>query len=620
MNNTAYRHRFSAVIIGAALGCAAMSHAQVRSTPSPDYNATIDAARLLTQASFGATRAEIDRVAALGPAAWINEQFAKPQVSHVTTTQDFFNNRQFEFYELMSPSVWKQFIEGDDQLRQRVAFALSQIMVVSLRNNVLLDNACGPASYMDLLGKHAFGNFRDLMKDVTLNAAMGEYLDMKKSGKVTTVNNPDGSAVAFTPNENYARELLQLFTIGTDELNLDGSVKKDGTGKPIPTYDESVVKGVAKAFTGWTFGADRANDPDFDKPWRWLYTFYPDSRQVPNQTTLRDIQCKLWSRPMEPWTSNREQPGKYDFCDAELAAGRTPNYNTCTKPDLPPPHDTGAKKLLNGVTLPAGQTPMQDMDATIDNIFNHPNVGPFIARQLIQRLTASNPSGEYVKVVAKVFNNNGSGVRGDMKSVIRAILLANEVRLEARTEDKYSGKLKEPVVRWVQYARAFNAKTVGGDYRFYDLGTPDSLGQDPLRAPSVFNYYSPSYLLSGQPVGTMVTAPEFEITTTNSVAGWASFSNWGVIDGLFNNTTGADAAKHLKPDYSAYLPLAQNNPAKLIDELTLLLLSGKIEPDFRAKLIQAVERLPLDANTPPMERLHMALWLIINSPEYMIQK
>jgi uncharacterized protein (DUF1800 family) len=608
-----------ALVVSASLLGTPATHAQVRSTPSPDFNPTVDAARLLTQASFGATRAEINRVAALGANGWLNEQFAKPQVSHTQTVQDLMTSG-LKNYEVTMPSVWKQYIEGNDQLRQRMVFALTQILVISQRNNIILDNPCSAASYLDMLGKHAFGNFRDILKDVTLHPAMGEYLDMKKSGRITDVTNPDGTQVSFYPNENYARELLQLFSIGTAQLNLDGTPKLDGNGKVIPTYDESIVKGFAQAFTGWTFAADVARDKDYNKPWRWLYQFYPSDVDFPDPAVRQDIMCTIWKKSMEPWTITRQQPGKWDLCDAQKAAGQTPNYNTCPKPDLQPPHDPGTKKLLNNVTLPANQTPMQDIDAAIDNIFNHANVGPFIGRQLIQRLTMSNPSGPYVERVAKAFNDNGKGVRGDMKSVIRAILLDPDVRLHVRAKGELAGKLKEPVVRWVQFNRAFNAKAVGGDYRIWDLGNPDVLNQSPLNAASVFNYYHPDNLLPGQPSYAPVTAPEFELATTNAVAGWSGFVNWGLIEGFGNGNTGADAAKHIKPDYSAYLPMAQNNPTQLIDELTVLLLDGMIDPAFRTKLIDAVGKLTLDTNNTPMNRLQMALWLIINSPDYLIQK
>jgi uncharacterized protein (DUF1800 family) len=604
-----------------SLSLANIASAQpVRSTPSPDFNPTIDAARVLTQASFGATRAEIDRVAGIGANAWITEQFAKPARSYTPDALAYQNQGNY-YYNPAVGALWKQIFEGEDQLRQRMVFALSQIMVISLRNTKVQAEPCAPASYMDTLSKNAFGNFRDLLKDVTLHPAMGEYLDMKRSGKTLTVNNPEGAVVKYYPNENYARELLQLFSIGTVMLNLDGTPKLDGAGKPIPSYDESIVKGFAQAFTGWTFAPDKVNDPDWNEPYRWVNTFFPNGVIFPEQSTRNALMCAIWSRPMEPWLIDRWQNGPYDVCNRQVEAGQTPNYNTCVKPSLPPPHETAAKKLLSGITLPANQTPMQDMDAAIDNIFNHPNVGPFISKQLIQRLTMSNPQSPYVERVAKVFNNNGAGVRGDMKSVIRAILMDPDVRLTMRAEGPLAGKLKEPIVRFAQFLRAFNARAAAGFYELPDLSSPDSLYQSPLLAPSVFNFYKPDNPLPGQPTYARVLAPEFQLATANAAAAWADFSDGYMVRGYGSWNQGADAGKHIKPDYSAYIPLAQNDPAKLIDELAIVLLNGTISPEFRTQLIRAVTNTPApDQYTLPVEKLNVALWLIVNSPEFLIQK
>jgi uncharacterized protein (DUF1800 family) len=598
----------------AAASLAPLSAQPVRSTPQQDLNPTLDAARLASQASFGFNRTELARVAGIGPNAWITEQFAKPQTMHKATVNALEANGH-EPWEAMMPSLWRQFFEGEDHLRQRVVFALSQITVISLRNNILLDNPCGPASYMDMLGTHAFGNFRSILKDMTLHPAMGEYLDMKKSGKETTVTNPDGTSVSFYPNENYARELLQLFSIGTVKLNLDGSPQLDGAGKPIPTYDEATVQAFAKAFTGWTYAA-HPNDPDANTVGRWLWDYWAGANAT--KEVERELSCHKWSNPMRAWTINRLQPGTWDLCNAQIAAGGTAQPN-CAKPQLPPPHDTSSKTLLNGTVVPANQTAMQDIDSAIDNIFNHPNVGPFIGRQLIQRLTMSNPQPPYVERVAKVFNNNGAGVRGDMKSVIRSILMDPDVRLDMRSEGPLAGKLKEPVVRWVQYFRAFDGKASKSDYRWWDLSAPENLGQMPLNAPSVFNYYHPDSLLPGQPTYAPVTAPEFELATANAVAGWSDFSKWGMIEGFRpGGTAGAD--KHAIPNYAYYDGLAQSDPTKLVDELALVLASGKLTANFRTKLIEAATKLPLDANTPASERTKMIAWLIVNSPEYLIQK
>ncbi len=585
----------------------------VRSTPQQDINPMQDAARLAQQASFGYNKTELTRIANIGANAWITEQFAKPQTMHKATVNTLEAN-DHRPWEAMMPSLWRQYFEGEDQLRQRVTFALSQIMVISLRNNLLLDNPCGPASYMDMLGTHAFGNFRSILKDMTLHPAMGEYLDMKKSGKETTVLNPDGTNVAFYPNENYARELLQLFSIGTVELNTDGTPRLDGNGKTIPAYTEAMVQGFAKAFTGWTFAAN-PDDTQANTVGRWLWDYWAGANATEAQEAA--VSCHKWSNPMRAWTYNRLQPGTWDLCNAQTAATGSAQSG-CAKPELPPPHDTSAKTVLKGVTIPANQTPMQDIDSAIDNIFNHANVGPFIGRQLIQRLTMSNPPPAYVERVTKVFNDNGAGVRGDMKSVIRAILMDPEVRLGNKTDGALAGKMKEPVVRWVQFFRAFDAKAAMSDYRWWDLSAPENLGQMPLHAPSVFNYYHPDALLPGQSASAPVTAPEFELATTNAVAGWSNFGVWGMIQGF--RPGDATPGRHAIPNYAYYDGLAQTDPTKLVDELAFVLTAGKLSTNFRTKLIDAATKLPLDANTPASERTRMVLWLMVNSPEFLIQK
>ncbi len=599
--------------VGVALMCSALVVAQtpVRSTPSPDFNPTIDAARLLSQAAFGANRTEINRVAGIGANAWINEQFASPQTSHVATVLALHAGNVNVYGELWA-SLWKQFFEGPDQLRQRVVFALSQIMVISSNNAELNYHTCGPAGYLDILGKHAFGNFRDLLKDITLNPAMGEYLNMKRSGKLLSVTNPDGTVAKYYPNENYARELLQLFSIGPVLLNIDGTAKLDSNGKPLPSYDESVVKGFAQAFTGWTFAEDAVHDPEWNTLGRWNGLFIPSSISYPSEYARFEITCNVWKAPMQPWTRGREQVGKYEKCNLQSP----PDYSTCIKSDLPAPHETASKKLLGGTILPADQTPMQDVDAAVNNIFMHPNVGPFIGKQLIQRLTMSNPQPPYVERVAKAFNDNGKGERGDMKAVLRAILLDPDVRLHQRAEGPLAGKLKEPVVRFVSYFRAFNAKPASGYYIVRDLSDPSDLYQSPLRAPSVFNFYRPDSTLPGQPAFSPVLAPEFSLVTTNAVTEWGNFFSEFMMQGWGRS----EPSNHIKPDYSVLESLAQSDPPRMIDELAMLLQAGTLTPSFRAELIDAIGKIRIEPGTAPIERVYVALWLMVNSPEYLIQK
>ena len=460
-----------------------------------------DAARFMRQATFGATREAIDQLVSQGYSAWLNAQFAKPIVSHVTTVLADPNLLPNSWAVTM-PSLWKQYFEGDDQLRQRVGYALSQIYVVSMNNDAVGNAPCGPAGYLDILNRNAFGNAKTLLREVTLNPVMGEYLSMKESAKSDVV-------LQTQPDENYAREVMQLFSIGTVMLNIDGSVQLGGDGLPIPTYNEDTVKGFAKALSGWTYAGQ-----DQTKSWRWLY---PDIWD-PDDAIRTAKACPAWTNPMEPW----------------LATYRSADD---TRNIVGPAHDTGTKQLLVYAgapypTLPANQTPATDLDNVIENIFNHPNVGPFLSKQLIKRLVTSNPSPQYVQRVAQKFNNNGSGVRGDMKAVVSAILLDTEARSLTVADQPTYGKLTEPVVRFVQLHRAFNAKRPNGYYDFWDFGASSALNQSPLHAPSVFNFYHPDFAPAGPLQMTNLVGPEFEITNASSVAGFSDFSKWGIINGF----------------------------------------------------------------------------------------
>ncbi len=550
-----------------------------------------DAARLMSQATFGATQAEIDRVYSIGAAAYLEEQFGVPQTFHLDTVR---NDPKYPTapYAVMMPSIWKQYFEGNDQLRQKVVSALSQIIVVSQQNNTVNDQPCGMAAYLDVLGRNAFGNFRNILKEVTLTPAMGEYLDMKQSAKADPVLNSVAS-------ENYARELLQLFSIGTAMLNQDGSIQFSG-GKAVSTYSEATVQEFARALTGWTFAGQ-----DQTKTWRWLYPDvpYPADTSVAGQA---EKACVAFSSPMQPWTATyRSGDNKRDITGGA--------------------HDTGAKTLLtypgSGArkqNLPAGQTPQQDLDDVIENVFNHPNVGPFIAEQLIQRLVTSNPSGAYVSRVAGTFNNNGAGVRGDMRAVLKAILLDAEARATTANQPASYGKLREPIQRFTHFHRAFGAKRINGYYDIYDLGSSDSLGQSPLRAPSVFNYYHPDFAPSGPLVTAGLVGPEFEITNSATISGFMDFSKYAILNGFGQYES--DQTKWIRPDYGPYITLAAN-PAQLVDALNLLLLSGSMSNEFRAQLIDVMTKLTdSNATTQNTERVKTALFLILNSPEYSIQK
>lgn len=571
-----------------------------------------EAARFLQQATFGANLTEIQRVQTIGLRAWLDEQFSLPAPSpsySAYAAQIIAENKQGLHgctdpvnmaygcpWAVNEPTFYKAVFEGDDQLRQRVINALLQILVVSLENGTINDAGTAMPNYMDMLGANAFGNFRTLLRDVTLHPAMGIYLDMLGS-------------TGRAPNENYARELLQLFSIGTVMLNPDGTPQRDAANKTVPTYSETDVQELSRALTGWHF----ANQIE-TQPWRY---YWPERR---------------WTTPMTPWT------GRLCPQDGRWPSGSTTQWCDVSDParSYPPPHDTGSKNLLSypGAVrvLPANQTPAKDVEDAIDNIFNHPNVGPFIGRQLIQRLVTSNPTPAYVARVTSAFNNNGSGVRGDMKAVLRAILLDVEARGASVAAGYSFGKLREPVLKFTQFHRAFSATQSTGYYGLWALLDPESLNQAPMHAPSVFNYYSPDHVPTGAPMSTAkLQGPEFEIANAATVAGFASFSGWGILGGFL----AGDAARWIKPNHDRYLVGSNalaDSPQALVDELDLLLTAGNLKSDFKASLVTMVAGITRTSDNndcgtsfPALDcqrrqRLRALLWQVLQSTDYAVQR
>jgi uncharacterized protein (DUF1800 family) len=559
---------------------------------------TVEAARLLQQGTWGVTLAEINRVARIGADAWLNEQFAAPAASYTVYAQQNIEANKHGAngcpaaengcpWQVNFPAFYKQAFEGNDQLRQRVVNALLEMIVISIANGRLEDAGTAMPNYLDMLGSHAFGNYRNLLRDVTLHPGMGVYLDML------------GSSLE-QPNENYAREALQLFSIGTVLLNDDGTPQRDARGQTISTYGQDIVKGFAKAFTGWHF-----SNQDMTQSWKF---YWPDQN---------------WTVPMMPWTARRCPQ------DGHWPPGSTTTWCDPNDPasSYPPPHDTSTKTLLQYpgapyANLPAGQTPQADLENAVDNIFNHPNVGPFVARQLIQRLVTSNPTPAYVQRVARVFNNNGSNVRGDMKAIVRAILLDNEARSATVAAGNTFGKLREPVHKFLQLHRAFNAQSSSHYYAIWDLSDPEQLGQAPIRAPSVFNYFGAGFSPSG-PIGQAgLVGPEFEITTTSAVAGFSEFTNWAVVGGF--GQYDSDPSLWIKPDYDRYLVgtvALADNPQAMVDELDLLLTAGNLKAQFKSDLVAVLNLVTRDVSADQRrDRFRIAMWQIIHSAEYAVQR
>jgi uncharacterized protein (DUF1800 family) len=514
------------------------------------------ASRFLAQASFGPTRASIDEVTNNGVEAWLTAQFAKPQILHRAYVEQVKATLAAgaslsvnQYYE----SFWQQAITGDDQLRQRVAFALSQIFVVSLVDTSVAARPLGVASYYDVLGQNAFGNFRTLLEGVARHPMMGIYLSYLKNQKESATREPD---------ENFAREVMQLMTIGLYQLNADGSVKMSN-GKPIETYTHDDVSGLAKVFTGWSWAGPDTSGNRFSGK-----TADPDREWMPMQNY--------------------------------------PNY-----------HSTSPKSFL-GTTVSAGGTGESDLKQALDTLFNHPNVGPFIGRQLIQHLVTSNPSPAYVSRVAAAFADNGAGVRGDMKAVLQAILLDSEARSGEPRQ-----KVREPVLRLANWMRAFNAKSVSGRFLLSNLDDPlTGLAQTPMRAPSVFGFFRPAYVPPNTSIASAgLVAPEMQIVGEPSVTGYLN-----MMQDIIPKGTGT--GRDVLPDYAAEVALAEQ-PDKLLDRIDLLLLNGAMSATLRSQILAAVNSVTIPTATgsnataianAKNNRVYLGIFLAMASPEYIVQK
>ena len=521
-----------------------------------------EASRFLAQATFGPKMAEIDALTTTGYDAWINTQFSKPQTLHLTPVTAFLNTLTPDAQRGQTAfqwSLWKNFSSGDDALRQRVAFALSEIFVVSMVSNIAFNYPRGPAQYLDTLGVNAFGNYRNLLEAVTYSPMMGLYLTHLRNQK-------ENVTTGTVPDENYAREVMQLMSIGLYQLNLDGTQKLDPVGKPIETYSNADVSGLAKVMTGLSWAG--------------------------------------------PDTSTNRFNGSNNGADPDREIKPMQAYDQF--------HSVSQKQFL-GVTIGAqgiGAT-NNDVRIALDTLFNHPNVGPFIGKQLIQRLVSSNPSPGYVTRVATAFNNNGSGVRGDMKAVIRAVLLDQEARAPAAGSN---GKLREPAVRFVQWMRSFNATSRDGRFLLGTTTDPATqLAQMPMYSPSVFNFFRPGYIPPNSRVGTAgLVAPEAQIINETSLAGYLNYMRGVITSGIGNTTNGV---RDIQADYGAELALA-TNPDSLIDRVALLLTGGSLSASARATIRAAVASVNIGtatAATDQRNRVNLAIYLVMASPEYIFQ-
>ena len=515
-------------------------------TPTPPVIVTAppittqQSSRFLAQATMGATSASVQTVIDRGFSGWIDDQFA---MARTTGHYDWLNANGYNVVANkdnetgFDVTMWRQAIAEPDQLRQRVGMALLDLLVVGIAGINLNYKQFAMAAYVDVLLDNAFGNYRQILDGITFNAAMGSYLTFlgNKKANATTGAQPD---------ENYARELMQLFTLGLYQLNQDGT-QVMSAGAPVETYKPADVSGLARVFTGLNLSST-------------------------DSTT----------------------PARY----------KTPLVMTAST------NETGAASFLGASTSGGGTAAIT---VALDTIFAHQNIAPFVSKQLIQRLVTSNPSPAYVGRVAAAFANNGAGVRGDMKAVIKAILLDTEARSDAALTSASAGKLREPVMRLTGWARAYNVTSPSGAWAIGDTSsTTTRLGQAMGRSPSVFNFFRPGYTPPNTAISAAgLVAPEFQITNEQTVIAYVNYMYALVLNGTGD----------VKADYTAILAKAGDAQA-LVDEVNLVLAAGQLPSATVASIVAAVNSIATTATNAAQNRVNSAILLTLASPDYLTVK
>ncbi|MFM8846211.1 MAG: DUF1800 family protein [Gammaproteobacteria bacterium] len=547
-----------------------------------------EAFRFLNQATFGATEPEANRLIALGDSnnaysRWIDQQIGREATLLLPAVEAAYPDpipANFNIAVLNGNRLEQWFsnaLRGEDQLRQRVTFALSEIFVVS-QVGALLNLPNATADFHDMLARGAFGNFRTLLENVTLHPAMGIYLSMLGNQKAVANTN-------LRPDENYSREMMQLFSVGLVQLNIDGTVRNDASGQPLPTYNQDIIEGFARVFTGWKWECP---------------TTLPTCTFATTRAQLAPVAGYNQVRPMRLY------------------------------PDF---HETGTKLVLNysGVTLPnatipAGQSGAQDLKDALDNVFNHPNVGPFIAKQLIQRLVTSNPSPAYVQRVAEKFNNDGAGRRGNLEAVVKAILLDAEARNPASgTTAASAGKLKEPLLRLTQFWRAYEATSRSGRLGVaanFSGGVGAVFGQAQGSSPSVFNFFSPFYAPPGEIADSGRVSPEMQLATEYLNTQIANFF-W--TQAVSRTHTASNLAVDLMYINTAEELAVANDSEALINRVAERLLGGsaQISATLKAQAKAQIERTVVPATNPGTAlatRTADAIFFVTTSPEFALQR
>ena len=551
---------------------------KVSSNTTASAQATIPddpgAVRFLSQASFGATTADIAQLKATGLEHWVDQQFNMSR-SQTGTHMDYVKSQiplpvpqgTAVTMDPLYHSFWRQAMLAPDQLRQRVTFALSQITVISAADAGLQDSPHTMASFLDILADNAFGNYRDILQAVSTHPAMGQYL--------TALGNRGDNG--RTPDENYAREVMQLFTIGLFELNMDGT-QKMANGAAVETYDMDDIRGLAKVFTGWSWGNDGTADPS---------------------------NGRFAGNPADPM--RRVIPLQF--------------YRQYHSPDA---------KVFLTANIAAGTEGVQAMRTALDTLFNHPNVAPFIGRQLIQRMVTSNPSAQYIQRVANAFATGryttvggyysvGSGQRGDLKATVAAVLLDTEARSASSITQDDWGKLREPVLRVAALMRSFEATSQSPGQQFRIGNIDNQMFETPMRSPSVFNFFRPGYVPPNTTLASKsLVAPEFQIANEVSVATYANTLQTWIPNGFGSTATGQTG-----PDIRIAATEARalaSDVNKLVDHVSLMLTSNTMSTATRDSIRTAVGSIAATATNSAANRVNLALFMTMTSPDFLVQK
>lgn len=528
------------------------------------------AARFVLRAGFAANDANIDQVKSLGYEPWLDREINTPVGQ---TAQEFFVARGYDkidnnhWYDRSNPAdnmIWSQLMTGGGQVRKRIALALSEFFVVSTNAIDVAWRSQAMGEYWDILNRFAFANYRDLLEEITLNPAMGVFLN-------TLGNRKADEKAGRVPDENFGREVMQLFSIGLYELNLDGTERAG----QVETYTTEDVTGIAEAFTGYDYDYTGVSI---------VAAFESSNRKIPEPKYVRQAMT------------------------ADPAKWRNPRTTGF--------HSDSEKTFL-GLSIPAGTNAPDTLKLTLDRLFAHPNVGPFFARQMIQRLVTSNPSAAYVRRVATRFNDNGNGKRGDLRAVFKAILLDEEAISDAGLTNPGFGKLREPIIRFTQLGRTFGMTSKSGNWEIGDLsGSATQLAQAPLRSPSVFNFFRPGYVpTNSEASARKLVAPEFQIVNETSVAGYVNFMELAV-------ETRGYWMRDLSLDYTAELKLAHDSNA-LLDRIDLLLTGRQMTPFVKDTILSALNTITATETSDEatkLRRVRTAVFLASVSLDYLVQQ